>query len=122
MTTVNLFRHATEVKTFAAGEVIFAQGDPGDLMYVVQDGEVEIRLGERVIDSAGAGGIVGEMALVDKGPRSASAVAKTECRLVPVDQKHFEYLVSQTPHFAITVMKIIVDRLRRRMIDLGSGS
>jgi len=122
MTTINLFRNATETKTYAAGETIFAQGDPGDLMYVVKQGEVEVLLGTRVIENIGPGGIVGEMALVDSGPRSATAVAKSDCELVPVDQKKFEYLVQQAPYFATTVMRVIVERLRRRMTDIGSGS
>ena len=59
------------------------------------------------------GGIMGELALIDSKPRSASAVAKTDCRLVPLDDKQFIFLVQQTPFFAIRVMRIMAERLRR---------
>jgi CRP/FNR family transcriptional regulator, cyclic AMP receptor protein len=113
MTTLNLFQHATNVETFPSGQVIIEEGQPGDIMYVVQAGEVDILLGGKVIDSAGPGGIIGEMALLSDKPRSATVVAKSECRLVPVDEKQFVYLVHQSPYFAIQVMRVIADRLRR---------
>jgi CRP/FNR family transcriptional regulator, cyclic AMP receptor protein len=113
MTTLNLFQHATNVETFPAGQVIIEEGQPGDIMYVVQAGEVDILLGGKVIDSAGPGGIIGEMALLSDRPRSATVVAKSECRLAPVDEKQFVYLVHQSPYFAIQVMRVIADRLRR---------
>jgi CRP-like cAMP-binding protein len=113
MTTLNLFQHATNVETFSAGQLIIEEGTPGDVMYVVQEGEVDIRLGDKVIDFAGPGGIVGEMALLSDKPRSASVVARSDCRLVPVDEKQFVYLVHQSPYFAIQVMRVLADRLRR---------
>jgi CRP/FNR family cyclic AMP-dependent transcriptional regulator len=119
-TTVNLFKTATDGRDYAAGEVIFSKGDPGEVMYVVQSGEVEIVLGDAVIDRHGPGAVFGEMALIDAGPRSATAVAATDCRIVPVNQQRFEFLVQQTPHFATTVMRIMVERLRRRMAALAA--
>jgi CRP/FNR family transcriptional regulator, cyclic AMP receptor protein len=113
MTTLNLFQHAPNVETFPAGQVIIEEGQPGAIMYVIQAGEVDILLGGKVIDSAGPGGIIGEMALLSDKPRSATVVAKSECRLVPVDEKQFVYLVHQSPYFAIQVMRVIADRLRR---------
>jgi CRP-like cAMP-binding protein len=53
------------------------------------------------------------MALLDKTPRSATAVAKTDCKLVAVDERRFKFLVQQTPHFSLQLMRIIADRLRR---------
>lgn len=83
-------------------------------MYVVVDGDVEIRLHDQVIDTIGRGATLGEVGLVDKGPRSATAIAKTDCRLEPVDARRFEFLVQQTPFFALDVMRALVDRLRRQ--------
>lgn len=120
-TTVNIFRSAKDAQPFAAGQVIFSQGDLGEVMYVVQEGEVSIHLDDQVIDRHGPGSIFGEMALIDQSPRSATAVAATDCKLVVVDAERFEFLVQQTPHFAITVMKIIVERLRRRMAAVTAG-
>lgn len=115
MTALNLFRNEQHAQSFAAGQTIFEAGAPGDLMYVVQEGEVEIVLAGRAIDVAGPGGVIGEMALISDKPRSASAVAKTNCRLVPIDEKRFAFLVQQTPYFAIQVMRVMAERLRRYM-------
>ena len=115
MTTLNLFRQATNGETYTAGQVIFQEGQPGDVMYVVQVGQVNILLNGQQFDSAGPGDIFGEMALIDDRPRSATAVAATDCTIVPIDEQRFSYLVHETPHFALTVMRIMADRLRRRM-------
>jgi len=103
----------SETENFAAGKVIFRAGEPGDVMYVIAEGEVEIRVGNQVVEIAGPGTIVGEMALIDRSPRSATAVAKTDCKLAPIDQRRFEFMVQQTPFFSLTVMKIMADRLRK---------
>ncbi|HEY4688954.1 MAG TPA: cyclic nucleotide-binding domain-containing protein [Anaerolineae bacterium] len=115
MATIDLFRNTRDYAAFEAGQIIFERGQPGDVMYAVIDGEVEILLGERVIDAALPGSIIGEMALIDSGSRSATARAKTACKLVPISEKRFMFLVQQTPYFAIQVMRILADRLRRLM-------
>jgi CRP-like cAMP-binding protein len=115
MATIDLFRNSTDYAAFEAGQIIFERGQSGDVMYAVVDGEVEILLGERVIDAALPGSIIGEMALIDSTPRSATARAKTACKLVPINEKRFLFLVQQTPYFAIQVMRILADRLRRLM-------
>ena len=113
MTTIDLFDNAKEFMIVPAGQVIFQKGGIADQMYVVIEGEVEITIDDRFLDITGAGGIIGEMALIDSSPRSATAIAKTECKLVTVDQKRFIFLVQQTPNFAINVMKIMVERIRK---------
>lgn len=113
MTTIDLFNNAKEFMIVPAGQVIFQKGGIADQMYVVIEGEVEITIDGKFLDITGVGGIVGEMALIDSSPRSATAIAKTECKLVPVDQKRFTFLVQQTPNFAINVMKIMVERIRK---------
>jgi CRP-like cAMP-binding protein len=109
---LNLF-HDKEATSFAAGQFVFKAGEPGETMYIITEGEVEIRGGSATLDTAGPGSIVGELALIDDEPRSATVVAKTDCRLVPVDRRRFEYMVQETPFFALAVMKVIADRLRR---------
>jgi CRP-like cAMP-binding protein len=69
--------------------------------------------GVRPSKTLSAGAIVGERAMIDKAPRSATAIAKTNCRLVPVDEKRFQFMVAQTSSFALHVMRVIVDRLRQ---------
>ncbi|MBO0755075.1 MAG: cyclic nucleotide-binding domain-containing protein [Bradyrhizobiaceae bacterium] len=99
-------------RSFKAGETIFKEGDRGDEMFVVQSGHVEIRRGNRVLETLSEKNIFGEMALIDDGPRSATVVAKTDVTVVPVGEKQFLFLVSETPFFALNVMRTLVRRLR----------
>jgi CRP-like cAMP-binding protein len=113
-TRIDGFRQVDEAQMVAAGEVIFRAGEPGRLMYVVKSGKVDIFLGGELIDSVGAGGIIGEMAIISDEPRVATAVAQTDCTLTPIDQRRFELLVQETPYFAVMVMRVLAERLRRR--------
>ena len=99
--------------TFAPGEVIFAEGDKGDKMYVIRSGEVEIERDGRIVETLAHGGIFGEMALIDGSPRAATAKAKTACEVAPITEKSFLFLVHETPFFAIAVMRTLAERLRR---------
>jgi CRP-like cAMP-binding protein len=65
------------------------------------------------VETVGEGGIIGEMGLIDRGPRSATAIAKTDCKLVPLNEQRFTFMVQETPNFALQVMRIMADRLRR---------
>jgi CRP/FNR family cyclic AMP-dependent transcriptional regulator len=118
MISVDLFRHS-ETVDFSAGQTIFEAEEVGTTMYVISEGEVELRIGSNILETAGPGLIFGEMALVDQSPRSAAAVAKTNCKLVPVDQRRFEFLVQQTPFFSLQVMRIMADRLRRTNVRIA---
>ena len=112
-TTINLFQHADDFESFPAGQIVFKEGQPGEVMYVVKEGEVDILIDDKLCETVGPGGILGELALVDDKPRSATAIAKSDCKLVPIDEKRFKFLVQQTPFFSIQVMRILADRLRR---------
>jgi CRP/FNR family transcriptional regulator, cyclic AMP receptor protein len=100
------------VREFRTGDVIFREGDVAPELFIVQSGDVEIRLGNRVLETLGQYGIFGEMALIDGAPRSATAVAATDVKLVAVGEKQFLFLISNTPHFALNVMRIMARRLR----------
>ncbi|NWG22888.1 MAG: cyclic nucleotide-binding domain-containing protein [Pseudorhodoplanes sp.] len=102
---------ATEV-TYKAGDTIFAVGDEADELYIIEQGEVDIRLGNRLLATLDGNAIFGEMALIDDKPRSATAVARTDVKLVPVSEKQFLFLVSHTPFFALRVMRVLAGRLR----------
>jgi CRP/FNR family transcriptional regulator, cyclic AMP receptor protein len=100
------------ILSLKAGEVIFREGDPAEELFVVKSGKIEIRLGNRVLDTLPEFSIYGEMALIDHSPRSARAVAATDATIVPVGEKQFLFLVSRTPFFALNVMRVLADRLR----------
>ena len=100
------------VRTVKAGDVIFREGDAADEMYVIKTGTVEIRVGNRVLEKLGENTIFGEMALIDSSRRSADAVAVTDATIIPVTEKQFLWMVSQTPFFALKVMRVLAQRLR----------
>lgn len=110
----NIFRDETEFETYQDGDWIFVEGQPGDVMYVVKAGSVDIFYDDKILDSVPPGGIVGEMALIGKNIRSTNAVAKGTCELVPINEQRFNDLIQNTPGFAVGVMKIMADRLRRQ--------
>ena len=110
---LNLFRHAEHIQTFAAGETIFTEGSTGREMYVVLEGSVDIRVGNKTLDVTGPGGVFGEMALIDSSARSATAIAKDDCTLALVDERQFLRMAERTPLFTLNVMQILAGRLRR---------
>jgi CRP-like cAMP-binding protein len=110
---LSLFKSVENYKSVARGEVIFDEGAPGDVMYLVKSGSVKLIKGETLLETVEANGLFGEMALVDSSPRFARAVAASDCELIPVDPKWFLFMVEQTPYFARHVMKVMADRLRR---------
>lgn len=108
-----LFRHQSNSISFHAGDVIFSEGQPADYMYVILEGTVDITARGKLLDTTAAGSIFGEMALIDHDVRSATVTAKTDCVVVPVDRSEFLFMVQETPNFAIRVMHIMAERLRK---------
>lgn len=114
MPATNLFINETDPKNFKAGERIFGEGEAGDYMYGVIEGEVDILKHGKVVDTVNPGGIFGEMALIDHTARSATAVAKTDCKAAQISEKRFYFLVQQTPNFALHLMRVLTDRIRHQ--------
>ncbi len=115
MSTLDMFKYEKNVTLYPAGTTVFRLGDTPDLMYVIQDGTAEVWVEDRLIEQLEPGAIFGEMALVDTSPRSATVIAKTDMKLVPIDEAAFRRHVHSTPFFALQVMRILVARLRRLM-------
>lgn len=109
---INLFWQSPDFEFYAAGQTVFAEGQAGDEMYVIQAGTVGVYAGGCLVEVAGPGDVIGELALVDRLPRSATALAHTDSRLVPVDRERFEFLVQHEPSFALRVMQMMSRRLR----------
>jgi CRP-like cAMP-binding protein len=113
---MNIFRRERDVKSFTTGQSIFSEGEVGDVMYAVVEGTVDIVWRGQLLESINEGGIFGELALLDDRPRSASAIARNDCKVAVIDLKRFEVLVRQTPFFAVEVMRVMAERLRRRTV------
>ena len=110
---VALLQRSGDSEEHAAGETLFTAGDPADRMYVVTDGTVALSIGDTVLEVVGPGGLFGEMAVIDREPRSATAVIETDATLVSIDKRRFWFLVQETPYFAEIVMRVMANRLRR---------
>jgi serine phosphatase RsbU (regulator of sigma subunit) len=100
---------------YSAGQVIFEEGQLGEELFVLLEGEVVITIEGAPIDRLEAGSIFGEMALVDDQPRSATAAAAVDSRLLVVNEARFVELLRDHPDFGVKVMSIMSARLRRLM-------
>ena len=109
---LNMVQDLGTQRTYQPGEKVFIEGSPGTSMYVVLDGNIEIYVGGKSIEVAGRGSIIGEMALIDSSPRSATVVAQDYCVLAQVNRSQFLSLMQKTPRFGLSVMKTLVTRLR----------
>jgi CRP/FNR family transcriptional regulator, cyclic AMP receptor protein len=101
------FRH------FEPGEKIFLEEEPGNAMYMVRSGRVDVITYGTVLENVRTGGIFGEMALIDDGPRSAAAMASEPTEVVAIDKPTFLAVVRDDPQFALRVMSLLATRLRR---------
>jgi CRP-like cAMP-binding protein len=108
-----LLAHGREPRTVGAGELIFTQGDPGESLFVVREGSVDLKEdAEHVVETVTAPGLFGEMALIEDEPRSLSAVAASDVVVIEIPARHFWVLVHDTPYFAQLVMRVMAQRLR----------
>jgi CRP-like cAMP-binding protein len=103
-------------REFAAGDVLFREGEPGREMYVVQQGRVNIskRVGdvEKILSSFGPGEFLGEMSILNNKPRSATATCAEASRLLVIDAKTFEAMIRSNAEIAIRMIKKLADRLQ----------
>lgn len=107
-----LERFSIPLKRVKAGEKIFAENDPGDRMYVVMEGKVDIVVGDTVVETVGLHGIFGELALIDNAPRSATARAAKPAEVAVITETSFLDLVSENPAFSLYVMRQLAKRIR----------
>lgn len=115
------FRNARVTKTLSPGKELFRAGDPPDFLYVLMEGQANIMVGNTIVEIAARGALIGEMALIDGRPRSATVVARTLCKVVPIDITHFDLLVQETPGFSRFVMKAMAERMRRMNNNLRAA-
>jgi CRP-like cAMP-binding protein len=106
------------VKTFEPGEVLFQEGAHGDVMFIIIQGEVEIRKRtsaktSRTLITFHEGDIFGEMALVEKKPRSATAIAVTPCRTLVMNEALLDNMIENNPDVAKKMIRILSERIRK---------
>ena len=101
------------LKRLKAGETLFRTGEEGKHMYLVVEGHIDVNVGDKTVETVGLHGIVGEMALIDKSPRSASATAASASEVAVIDRDVFLALVGDSPAFSLYVMKLMASRIRK---------
>src|ERR1700722_12146112 len=109
-----LFRNAQRTLNVPAGSVVFQEGEPGNELFGIIEGQIQLQTKDRVIALLGVDDVFGEMALVDSSPRMATAIATVDSVLAVIDRHRFLFLVHETPTFALSVMSAMADRFRAR--------
>jgi CRP-like cAMP-binding protein len=96
----------------AAGNIVFARGDAGDCMYIVQSGTIEMTIGDKVIEVIGPNEALGFMSMIDTAPRTSTARAREDCELSIIDRRTFRFMVDEVPNFALYIMGVLARRIR----------
>lgn len=95
-----------------AGNVVFSEGDPADCLYIVQEGEIEILINNKVVDLCGPNEALGFMAVIDGLPRTSTARVKAAAELSIIDKRTFRFMVDEVPNFAHYIMEVMAHRIR----------
>lgn len=121
MNPAELFKFEENTIELAPGETLFRQGDAGDCMFVVLDGQLDVLVDGVSVEHSERGAILGEMALIDSSPRGATVLAIKPSSLASVDMRRFNFIIQQNPFFARHVMKELADRLRHMNRTISGG-
>ena len=97
---------------YEQGTEIFKEGETGDCMYIIQQGNIRIHKGNTTLAILKEKEVFGELSLLDADTRSASATAATDCILYKIDQEPFYELMDERPEVAKGFIKILCQRLR----------
>jgi len=103
---------ATDEIEMTAGTMIMDQGRLGREAFVIVDGEVIVKRNNRKVATLGPGSVVGELSLLDKGPRTATVVCETDCTLLVIDQRRFMGVLDSIPAISHKLMASLASRIR----------
>ena len=124
---LEFFKAAGKPEKVPAGQTFFSENEKArpylfmrDKMFLLLDGEVDLVARKKVIGTIKKGQIFGEMASITHAPRSASAVAKSACRVIALDDKQFHDGLQKKPDFALMLMSIMIGRLRETLAHLAA--
>jgi CRP/FNR family cyclic AMP-dependent transcriptional regulator len=126
---MEFFRFAGKPRAFAKGKRIFAENQRGipfllmpNRMYLLLDGEVGIFARDKPVGTIRPGQIFGEMASIDQGPRTGTALARSACRVIALDDRQLRAALGRYPEFSLMLMSVMINRLRESIGRMGSGS
>ena len=118
MDFLEIFDNSEDLVTFKAGENIIEEGQEGDCLYVLIEGEASISLKGQELGTIHSGEIIGEMALIQEEKRSATVTAKTDCRLALINKASFSALLKHVPDFSMHLLQVMADRLKSAYIHI----
>jgi CRP-like cAMP-binding protein len=125
---LEFFNSTGKPETIAQGMTLFAENDKSsklllqsDKMYLLVDGEISLAAKGKVIGTVRKGEIFGEMASIADMPRSATATAKTPCRVIALDNGQFQAALKTKPEFALMLMSVMIGRIRDSLARRGPG-
>lgn len=118
---ISIFDNEPGGRDYAAGETIFNAGDEARALFAVQSGEVDLFVGDLLVETVAQGGVFGEMGMIEKAPRTATAIARTACRVVEVDEFGFVRQVTRNPFFALEMMRVLAHRLRNADAQIAAS-
>jgi CRP-like cAMP-binding protein len=101
-----------EEQAFVAGDPVFAEGEMGDALYLVIEGSVRVHKGDKQLALLGVRDVVGEMAVLDGEPRSASVTVMKDASLLKIGRDDFRDILNERPEIAMGVIKVLSRRLR----------
>jgi len=101
-----------EEQAMMAGDPVFAEGDLGDALYLVIDGAVRVHKGDKQLAMLGVRDVVGEMAVLDGEPRSASVTVVKDAVLLKIGRDDFRDILNERPEIAMGIIKVLSRRLR----------
>jgi CRP-like cAMP-binding protein len=104
-----------EEQPMSAGDLVFAEGEPGDALFLIVEGTVKVHRGERELTRLGLRDVFGEMAVLDSEPRSASVTALEDSVVLKIDRDDFRDILVERPQIAMGVIKVLTRRLRETM-------
>jgi CRP/FNR family cyclic AMP-dependent transcriptional regulator len=121
MLMMDLFKDWEDKVEYPKKAVVFNEGDPADVMYVLLKGEVEILLKSEPLGAELPGGIIGEMAMINANFRSATVQTLKKTVLARIDRDQFREMISKNPDFALHIMSVLANRLRVANMLLAGG-
>ncbi len=110
---VDVFHESDYAVEHPEGDIIFSEGQRERVMYLIVKGKIELVADNDLLEVVGPGEFFGEMAIIDDMPRSATAVCKTACKVIPITDKRFYELLQELPFFAKEIMRVMSRRIRR---------
>lgn len=110
----------TQIVHFASGRPFIRQGEVGDCLYVLIDGEADILVDNRLVTQRKAGDVLGELAILDKQPRRATCVAVTEISALKIDQDDFMVVLAENPELVQGIIAVLIQTLDEAVLQTAN--